>query len=258
MFQQKKPDIRDVSEQREPGVKELTVIVDNAAAGSEVTQHLRGKDVNVVESYLKAGQYRVTDQCVIWHLTAEAFNALIADRTLYRRIPELKRTIPEPILIIEGDLLANLGKISQSTLRGALAFVTMHNRLPLLTAADAREVAEMVYIMANQGQKGMGLANSEDVRDPEITVETARDNPANGKNGGKGGNGHPPTDPAELQEYILRTIPNVTPAAARAMLKKFGSLRAICTASAKDLSPLEGIGPSKAKKIAGFLSWLRD
>jgi ERCC4-type nuclease len=219
-----------------PGVKPLTVIVDNSASDAPVTRLLREKNIGVMESYLKAGQYRVTDQCAIWHLTAEEFNSLVADRTIYRRIPEFKRAVTEPILLIEGDPMEHLDRVTIGALRGALAFV------------------ELIYMMANQGQNGMGLANSSETPQGEPNPTNSAETAGNGKNG----NGHPPTDPAELQEYILRTIPNVSPAAARAMLKKFGSLRAVCSATAKDLSPLEGIGPSKAKKIAGFLSWLRD
>lgn len=236
-------------------MKPPTIIVDNHAADSAIARQLREKDAHVIASHLKGGQYRVTDQCVIWHLTAEEFNGLVADRSIYRRIPEFKRAAAEPILLIEGDPMDHLDRVKPGTLRGALAFVTMHNRVPILAAADEREVTELIFIMANQGQNGMGLTNNETIPAFE-GGESPQDNgePANGKNGGH----ERPTDPAELQEYILRTIPNVTPAAARAMLKKFGSLRAICAASARDLSPLEGIGPGRAKKIAGFLSGMRD
>jgi ERCC4-type nuclease len=97
----------------------------------------------------------------------------------------------------------------------------------------------------------MGMTISE--TPAEETAATESD--SNGKNGG---NGVRPEDPIQLQEYILTAVPEVNVATAKAMLEKFGSLRAIFAASAKDLTAFPGIGPKRAKKIAGFFAGVKD
>ena len=232
-------------------MKTLTLVVDNLAARSFVTEQLRTRGVHIVESNLKFGQYRVTDQCTVWHLTATELARMAADRTLYRKIPEFKRSTPEPIVIVDGDPMAALEKISPSGMRAAFTFLALHNRIPVLTAKDESEAAELIYFMISQAQNGMGLTISETPAEEEAATVSP-------SNGGSGGNGSKPEDPAELQEYILTTVPDVNAVAAQAMLEKFGSLRAIFAASPKDLTAIPGIGPKRAKKIAGFFAGTSD
>ena len=229
-------------------MKTLTLVVDNLAANSFVAEHLKNRGVRIVESNLKFGQYRVTDQCTIWHLSAAELARMTADRTIYRKIPEFKRSAAEPIVIVEGDPKTGQEKISPTAMRAAFTFLALHNRIPLLTAADATEAAELVYFMVSQAQNGMGLTVS----------EPPAEEPAPSDSGSNGGNGLLPTDPIELQEYMLRAVPDINAATAKAMLEKFGSLRAIFAASAKDLTALPGIGPKRAKKIAAFFAGAED
>jgi ERCC4-type nuclease len=233
-------------------VKTLTLVVDNLAASSFVTEQLRDRGVRIVESNLKFGQYRVTDLCTVWHLTAAELAHMAAERTIYRKIPEFKRSTPEPIIIVDGDPMAVHEKISTSGMRAAFTFLALHNRIPVLTAKDASEAAELIYFMISQAQNGMGMTISETPAEQEAVTTDAP------SNGGNGGNGSNPEDPAELQEYILTAVPEVNAAAAKAMLERFGSLRAIFAASPKDLTAIPGIGPKKAKKIAAFFVGTRD
>ena len=232
-------------------MKTLTLVVDNLAANSFVAEDLKSRGVRVVESNLKFGQYRVTDQCTVWHLSAAELAGMTADRTIYRKIPEFKRSTPEPIVLVEGNPMAMREKVSPTGMRAAFTFLALHNRIPVLTAADAAEAAELVYFMLSQAQNGMGMTISE----TPAEETPATDSDSNGKNGG---NGVKPEDPIQLQEYILTAVPEVNAATAKAMLEKFGSLRAIFAASAKDLTAFPGIGPKRAKKIAGFFAGTPD
>jgi len=234
-------------------VKTLTIVVDNLVATSSVAEQLRSRGVHVVESNLKFGQYRVTDRCTVWHLAAAELARMIADRTIYRKIPEFKRSTPEPIIIVDGDPMAFEEKISRTGMRAAFTFLALHNRIPVLSAKDTEEAAEFIYFMVSQAQNGMGMTLTERSADKATT-----DAPSNGSNGSNGGNGTPPDDPHELQEYILKSVPEVSESAAKAMIEKYGSLRAVFAASVKDLTSFPGIGPKRAKKIAAFFAGTRD
>lgn len=226
-------------------MKTLTLIVDSYSSNVTVTNLLKEKGIAIVVTSMKSGQYQVTDSCVIWHMTSAELARLTADKSIFRRVLEFKRSVPEPVVLVEGDPLAHSDVVSVNALRGALSFIAMHNRVPILTAANTNDVAELIYIMTNQAQNGMGLTLSEPAP-AEIPAPAEPEKTA-------GGNGTLPKDPAELQEYIVRAVPEVGPAIAKAMIKKYGTLRAVFAASAKDLTQVEGIGPKKAKKIAEFV-----
>ena len=229
-------------------MKTLTLIVDSYSSNVTVTDLLKGKGIAIVETSMKSGQYMTTDSCVIWHMTSAELARMTADKSVFRRVLEFKRSVSEPIVLVEGDPLAHSDLVSPGALRGALSFIAVHNRVPILTASNTNDVVEMIYVMTNQAQNGMGLTLTE----PAAAESVAPDEPAENARGGNG-NGSLPKEPGERQEYILRAIPEVGPATAKAMIKKYGTLRAVFSASAKDLTQVEGIGQKKAKKIAEFI-----
>ena len=52
----------------------------------------------------------------------------------------------------------------------------------------------------------------------------------------------------------LEDIPGIGPAKRRALLREFGSIRAIAEAAPEELTRAEGIGPAQAQQIAGYFS----
>jgi Fanconi anemia group M protein len=189
---------------------------------------------------LLAGHYRITNRCAVLHITATEFGEWIARKEIFRRIVELKRVVPEPVVIVEGKKPADAPGPSPDAVRGALAFVAVHNRVPVLFSVTPKETADLIYAMANQIQNGMG----EGVESP-VTVEGI---PAGRE--GDNGNGRPAT--LKPWEQIMQLVPEVGPKTAQAMLQRFESLRGVFSASAKELTKIEGLGPRKAKKIAAF------
>jgi len=229
-------------------VKPLTVLVDTPTFAHPVAQLLRDKGANVVQSNLKLEQMRVTDRCGIWFLTGEEFVRYVGDKSIYRRVNDFKKSVPEPIVLVDGDPLEHRNGVSAAAIRGAIAFVALSNRIPVLIGSSTNEAAELIYVMANQAQNGMGMAMSD-------AASPAGDQVAgNGNGNGANGNGGRPSDPAELPEYILTSLPDVGPATAKALLKKYGNLRSVFSASQKELTRIPGIGPKKAKRLAAFLS----
>jgi Fanconi anemia group M protein len=242
-------------------VRQLSILAETLSAGSPVAQQLIERGVQVQAANLAAGTYLVTGTCAILHVPVAEFSRWITDKTIFRRITEFKRAVKEPILIIEGAEDREARTVSPSALRAALAFVTVHNRVPVLFAADPRESADLIYAMVNQTQNGMGLTldSTSPVSqrsEPETVEADAGDDvhaPGNGHGNGNG-NGSTPDNLVELPEQIVRMIPEIGPVTARALLKRFGSLRSVFAASAQELTKIDGIGPKRAKKIASFLS----
>jgi len=211
---------------------------------------------------LNAGTYLITGTCAILHLKLSEFSRWITDKTIFRRITDFKRAVKEPVLLIEGAENIEVRTVSPSAFRAALAFVTVNNRVPVLFAANESESADLIYAMVNQSQNGMGLSlDSSGMTSPAPESPDQRDEhsgPTNG-NGNGHGNGHgigssSEVDLIDLPEQIVRMIPEVGPDMAQALLRRFGSLRAVFAATAQDLTKIDGIGPKQAKKLASFFS----
>ena len=58
----------------------------------------------------------------------------------------------------------------------------------------------------------------------------------------------------EQQEYIISALPGVGPALAKPLLKRFGSVKSVVTASEEELKEVEKIGEKKAKDIQSVLN----
>ncbi|HWO57926.1 MAG TPA: ERCC4 domain-containing protein [bacterium] len=232
-------------------------MAETLSAASPVAQQLSERGVQVTPANLPAGTYAVSGACVIQHLSRAEFTRWIADKTIFRRITELKRAVSEPVLIVEG-VENGERTVSTAALRGALAFVAVHNRVPVLFASDPKDSADLIYAMVNQLQNGMGVTLDTVPAAPSVLTVPAQDSAEHDEsdngNGNGNGSGAGASDVSSAAEQIVRMIPEIGPVTARAMLKRFGSLRGVFAANAQDLTKVDGIGPKRAKKIAAFFS----
>ena len=223
-----------------------------------MAQQLIERGVKVQAANLTAGTYLVTGTCAILHVPVSEFSRWISDKTIFRRVTEFKRAVSEPILIIEGVENGEARTVSPSALRGALAFVAVHNRVPVLFAADAKESSDLIYAMVNQVQNGMGLTlDASAMAAPstsDVDESAAPGDHSHDGNGSRNGNGSAGGELINLPEQIVRMVPEIGPVTARALLKRFGSLRGVFAANAQDLTKVDGIGPKKAKMIASLFS----
>lgn len=243
-------------------MRQLSIIAETLSAGSPVAQLLSERGVEIVKANLPAGNFQITQSSAVLMVSMAEFTSWIAEKTVFRRVTEFKRAVAEPIVIVEGLLdLQEPRKVSLAATRGALAFIAVHNRIPILFGADAKECAELLYAMLNQVQNGMGLTvdlakigTEPPVVEPTSPTEAAPDHTDAGAGGNGNGNGKSPADLKALPEQIVRMIPEIGPTSAKALLRRFGNLKGVFAANANDLTKIEGIGPKKAKKIAAFLS----
>jgi len=215
-------------------VKKLMIIVDNRERGSGVTKQFESKDIELEYANLRTGSYMITDSVAVDRITVKEFAKMTSEKVLFRRLLEFKKAYAEPILLVEGDNRVKNRAVSAGSLRGAVSFICCLNRIPIIYTANEAETAAMLYIMANQTQFGLGF----DVSAPEPEQPAA-------------GDGQPakPKTPKEVQSYIVQALPDIGPALAKSVMKMYGSLRTLFSATVGDLTKVEGIGPKKAKKI---------
>lgn len=215
-------------------MKNLTIIVDNSERDSAVPKHIESKAITIEYANLRTGSYLLTDNMAVDRLTSTQFAELTSQKALFRRLLDFKKTYAEPILLVEGNSLAKNKKVSGGALRGAISYICCLNRIPIIFTADEFETAEMLFIIANQTQFGLGY----EVSAPEPEAPAASE-------------GQPvkPKTPEDIQSYIVQALPDVGPALAGSIMTMYGNLRTLFSATVGDLTKVEGIGPKKAKKI---------
>jgi Fanconi anemia group M protein len=190
----------------------VTLVADAAQKGNAILESLAEKKVRLVYANMQIGDYQITDNVYITYMTSDAFIRGIADKRLYRQILELKRAVPEPVLLVEGPDVYEHKGANAYQINGALAFITVLNRIPVIFTSDAEESADILFMATNQMQFGLGY----DVH-PEDQKARKRQF-------------------KEIQQDVLTALPGIGPAVAKTLIKKHKSLKDIFALDAEQLT----------------------
>lgn len=178
---------------------------------------------------LHIGDYVVSKRIVVERKVSEDFLQSIVDGRLFRQINGMKK-YEKPLIIIEGNhLMDNDRNIHPNAVRGAIASISTDFAIPIIWTKNQLETAEMLLTLAKREQIG---------KKASIAVRTKkRVRSAN-----------------ELQEFIVAGLPGISTKTAKKLLKHFGYLERIFSASDSDLMKVEGIGKVLAKRIRHILT----
>lgn len=211
--------ITDVTEAKEescqvyvdPREKDMGKLLE--ALGAEITMKV-----------LEVGDYVVSDRVAVERKTAQDFVASLIDpkRNLFRQIADLTRSYDRPVLILEGrDFYTR--QINPNAVRGAMASIAVDYGVPIIPTEDQKETAAVIAMLARREQK---VGHELKVHGHK-TARTLK----------------------EQQEYLISSIPSVGPAVARNLLKHFGTIERIMTASEEELQQVELVGPKIALRL---------
>jgi Fanconi anemia group M protein len=185
---------------------------------------LEGKGLEVTLKNLEVGDYVVSDRVAIERKTAQDFVASIIDpeRNLFRQIADLARSYERPVLVLEGrDLYSR--QVSASSIQGALASVAVDYGVPIIPTEDQEDTASVITMLASRERK----AGHEPKLHGHKTARTLK----------------------EQQEYLISAIPSVGPSVARKLLRHFGSIEKVISASKEELEEVDMVGPKIAERI---------
>jgi len=190
----------------------------------EMAKLLEALGIEVTVTNLEVGDYVISDKVAIERKTAQDFVASIIDpeRNLFRQMADLARTYDRPILILEGrDLYTS--QMNAGSIRGAMISVAVDWGVPIIPTEDRDETASVIALLARREMR--------EGRQPKVhghkTARTLK----------------------EQQEYLVSAISSVGPTVARNLLKHFGSVEKIMTASSEQLQEVELVGPKIASRI---------
>ena len=203
--------------------KEIVVYVDSRELRSGVPKYLKGLGADVEVRTLDVADYVVSEDVGIERKSANDFIQSIIDGRLFEQAGRLKEAYEKPLIIIEGNPYG-IRNIHPNAIRGAIAALTLDWSLPLLFSTGPEETAGFIYLIAKREQEE---------RRKEVRLRSEKKT----------------LTLAERQRLIVEGLPNVSATLAKRLLRHFGNVESVFTATEEELKEVEGIGEKKAREI---------
>ncbi len=206
--------------------EKLQIYVDRREIRSGVARALESAGTDVILATLEVGDYIVSDRVAIERKTDIDFldSIIDKDRNIFGQLSDLARTYDRPVLIIEGDNLYTARQIHPNAIRGVLASIATGFGIPIISTRDAEDTAALIQVIAKREQVDEKRTPSLHGRKTAMTL-------------------------SEQQEYIISSISNIGPVAARKLLQHFGSVESVMRAGQDELMEVESIGLKTAQRI---------
>ncbi|MGB1697303.1 MAG: ERCC4 domain-containing protein, partial [Thermoplasmatota archaeon] len=183
------------------------VIADNREQAGGVVRALHELGVKLETRNLDIGDFVLSDRIVVERKTWSDLLASLVDGRLFEQLKALQ-SYPKPILLLEGPMEGGRG-VSMEALHGAMASIVVDLGIPIMQTPDARTTAEWLASVAKREQ----------------TREKRKLAIRQGK----------PMDDAARVRYILAGFPGIDGVRSEALLRHFGSVARILTASTAEL-----------------------
>jgi len=207
-----------------PSGEKVTIIVDSREAGSPIIRELSKFDVKIDLEPLKVGDFILSDRVAVEKKTTEDFTSSMIDGRLFTQAMNLKSTYQMPIVLVEGESLYSARDVRPEAVMGALVSVLIDYDLPIVWMRTPPETALFLFSIARREQL-------KERREPKIRAQTK------------------PETLRESQEFIIAGLPHVDRVLAKRLLKTFGSVERVFSASKEELQKVEGIGKKISEKI---------
>ncbi len=202
----------------------VRVIVDQREVKSSVARELEKAGVDIMLRTLEVGDYILSDRIAAERKSCEDFTSSLIEHKLFEQVSNLSRAYEKPVLIIEGESLFNTRNLNPNAIHGALSSIALDFGVAVFYTRDAQDTASLLKQIAKREQ-----------------TDEHRDISLHGK---KSSMMLP-----EQQEYIISSISDIGPKAARSLLMHFGSVENVIKADYAELIKVKNIGPKTAGKI---------
>ncbi|MBI4020309.1 MAG: hypothetical protein HY367_03170 [Candidatus Aenigmarchaeota archaeon] len=206
------------------------IFADSRELQSNVTQLLKGFDVELVEKRLDVGDYICSERVCIERKTIDDFLNSMVDQRIFRQAEGLFGAYERPLLVMEGnpELLYIERNMHANAIRGCLASLTIDYQLPIIWTRNSKETAAQIY----------WIAYREQVKEKRgVQIRSARKSvPLHKK-----------------QEYLMAGLPGISSVRARQLLERYKTPEKFFRATKKSLMGLDGFGEKRARAIMELL-----
>ncbi|MHC1756103.1 MAG: DEAD/DEAH box helicase [Methanosarcina sp.] len=208
----------------------LRIVIDHRETKCGVAKILDRFGMELSFAALEVGDYVVSDRLAVERKRTDDFASSLIDgkRNLFAQLSDLARVYEKPVLIIEGEDLFTSRQINPNAIYGSLVSIAIDFGVSILYSRDEEETASILKVLAKREQ-----------------TENKREINPHGKKSA--------STLAEQQEYLISSISNIGPKAARNLLLHFGSVEAIMRADTEELRKVKQIGPKTAARIREVL-----
>ncbi len=216
----------EFTESKDQTQTQTQIYIDHREIRSTVARELERLGARIKLETLEVGDYALSDRVCVERKTTSDLLSTVTDkgRNLFTQLSDIARNYERPILIIEGRDLYTQRRIHPNAIRGILAAITVDFHVPIIQTTDPEETAAIIYTIAKREQTDKKRSLHQHGKKTSQTLK-------------------------EQQEYVISSISNIGPVAARKLLQHFKSIRAITSASEDELTEIGGIGKKTAERI---------
>lgn len=202
----------------------VKIVADVGELRSGVPEALRQLGADVEVAQLPVADYLLAECIGAERKTIADLHRSIARGRLWTQLLTCRRMLDRTYLVIEGSVL-DQGCVTPAGVRGALLEI---------------------------GDRGVTVVRSTDGYDSamwllRISVRLQKSRPAGVRRARRFPRAATPVS-------LLSEVPGIGPRTARALLARFGSVRAIASAEVSELETVAGVGPHRAVTLARVLS----
>ncbi|MCF8210930.1 MAG: hypothetical protein K9K38_16255 [Rhodoferax sp.] len=205
------------------------IIVDSRESTSGLIQLLLNRGAEVIVEELECGDYVLADGVAVERKTAEDFAGSIMDRRLFLQVEILKDAYERVFIMVEGDPFDTQSAISPEAIVGALSYISVIERLPVVSTRDGDHSAQMLLTMQRHAVEGLGY---------EVPLRASK-----------------PKSRATQAQFLIEGLPSIGPTAAKKLLKHFASASEVLSATPEQLRKVPGIGPKTIQTIREVLEF---
>ncbi len=202
--------------------KDQVVIFVDFREESNIKNIIKDLGVNAKEMDLKVGDYICSDRVCVERKTSDDFINSIIDGRIFKQAEELIDNFTKPVLIIEGNYFRE--SMNENAIKAALASLILDYGISVITTKNEEDTAKTIYWLAKREQK--------DSQRP-IGIKGEKK----------------PKDIKKLQEHIISGFPGVSTKISKRILEKFKTIKRFTNTTEEELTKVDGIGKSLAKKL---------
>ncbi len=206
--------------------QQIKVTVDSREMKSPVPKALDKLGADLTFSTLEVGDYVVSDRVAFERKAIDDFmNSWLIEKKLFSQIGDLARAYDRPVLIIEGGNPVYAGRnVHPNAIQGLMNTIAVSFRVPILYSDSPANTANIIMMIAKREQ-------TEEKRPVSLHGKRSHLNPN------------------EQREYIVSAVNDIGPITAKALLRHFGSVKAVLTADKEELMRVPKVGDVTADKI---------
>jgi ERCC4-type nuclease len=205
------------------------LVVDTRESPSGIPELLEQRGVYVQRRMLDVGDY-VAGQYAVERKTVTDFISSLYSGRLFDQANRISQAYAKFLMIVEGDIQEALSDLKNPRVYwGTLLTLALNFDFKIFFTLDENETADLLSLLAKKGD-GRGVQGRPLlIKKPRLV--TAKD----------------------WQLFMLESLPTIGPKSAEKLLRSFGSLHSVFTATQSELAIKGGIGTARARKVFELL-----